>query len=136
MESSASGIALRPFRVKSTGQRFQPGEKVEAPPEKLLAWVAKGLVMIETGQLFSNGKPTGALLDDPSHIRLFAWCLSNLHFSPVSGATDVSKAAAECRLTIQEAREAFGKLLQEGDLRVERARRGGKDVFYLAPIRW
>lgn len=131
--------ALHPLRVKSTGAEYLPGERVDASPEKLRTWAERGLVRIENTEsscLFSNGRPTGATLADLPHIRVFAWCLVNLRFGPFrSSPTDLSKAAEECRLSIEEIREAFRKLLQDGDLLVERER-GGRDVYYLAPVRW
>jgi hypothetical protein len=133
------GIALSPFRVKSTGMEYHPGEKVEAPEEKLRLWAEKGLVQIEDSdfmRLFSNGKPTGATLADLPHIRVYAWALQNLRFGPLlSFPTDLSKAAEECRMSLIETRGGFKKLLHDGDLLVERGR-GGKDVYFLAPFRW
>lgn len=127
--------ALHPLRSKSTGTEYLPGERVEAPPEKPLEWAEKGLVQIEDPRLFSNGKPTGATLNDPSHIRVYAWCLLNLRFGPIlSSPTDLPKAAEECRLSLLEVREAFGKLVEEGDLKAERTRAG--DIYFLAPVRW
>ena len=134
------GIALSPFRVKSTGMEYHPGEKVEAPEEKLRLWAEKGLVQIEDSdfsRLFSKKKPTGATLADPPHIRVYAWCLVNLRFGPIfSPPTDLPKAAEECQLSIEEIREAFGKLLQDGDLQVERDRQSRTDIYFLAPIKW
>ena len=127
--------ALHPLRSKSTGTEYLPGERVEAPPEKLLEWAEKGLVQIEDPRLFSNGKPTFAILNDPPHIRVYAWSLQNLRFGPIlSSSTDLSKAAEECRLSIEETREAFSKLHRDGDLLKERNHRG--DIYFLAPIRW
>ncbi len=126
--------ALHPLRSKSTGTEYLPGERVEAPLEKLLEWAEKGLVQIEDPR-FSNGKSTFAILNDPPHIRVYAWCLSNLRFGPIlSTPTDFPRAAEECRLSIEETREAFRKLLKDGDLLKERDRRG--DIYFLAPIRW
>ena len=132
--------ALYPLRSKSTGAEWLPGQKVEAPDEKLLAWAERGLVRIEdpsSSRLFSNGRPTGATLADPPLIRVYAWCLVNLRFGPIlSPPTDLPKAAEECRLSIGETREAFGQLLRDGDLLCERDRQSGKVIYYLAPIRW
>ena len=132
-------FAIKPLRIKSTGAEYLPGERVDAPTEKLLSWAERGLVRIEdpssSSRLFSNGHPTGATLSDPPLIRVYAWCLVNLRFGPIlSPPTDLSKAAEECRLSIGETREAFGQLLRDGDLLCERAR--GKEIYYLAPIRW
>ena len=90
----------------------------------------------EDPRLFSNGKPTGATTDDSPHIRVYAWCLANLGFGPdlAGKPTDLSRAGKECRLSLPEVREAFGKLLKEGDLKIERNR--GEDLWYLAPARW
>ena len=133
------GIAIQPFRRRSTGESWDPGDMVFAPREKLFDWVEKGLIRIEeqNPQLFSNGKTTGATIADPPHIRVYAWCLVNLRFGPIlSHPTDMSKAAKECQLSIGETREAFGKLLQDGDLQVERDRRTRTDIYFLAPIKW
>lgn len=131
--------ALHPLRSKSTGAEYLPGERVDAPPEKLRTWEEMGLVRIENSdsmRLFSNGKATGATLADLPHIRIFAWSLVNLRFGPLlSSPTDLSKAAEECRMPVEETREAFRQLLRDGDLLVERDRRHG-DIYYLAPIRW
>ena len=90
----------------------------------------------ENPRLFSNGKPTFAMLADPPHIRAYAWCLANLGFGPdlAGSPTDLSRAGKECRLSLPEVREAFGKLLKEGDLKIERNR--GGDLWYLSPARW
>ena len=132
-------FALHPLRSRSTGVEYLPGEKVEAPEEKLMAWAERGLVRIEdpssASRLFSNGKPTGATTDDLPHIRAYAWSLANLKFGPIlSLPTDFPKVARECRLSLREVRESFGKLLKEGDLKVEKNRRG--DIWYLVPLRW
>lgn len=39
-------IALRPIRVRSTGEEFLPGDSVRAEPAKLLQWAERGLVQI------------------------------------------------------------------------------------------
>jgi hypothetical protein len=39
-------IALKPIRIKSTGQEFLPGQPLEAEPAKILRWSEKGLVKI------------------------------------------------------------------------------------------
>ena len=136
---SAVAIAIKNFRVTGTGAEYPAGSLVEAPAETLRKWAEMGLVQIEAledSRLFSKGKPTGATLTDSPHIRIFAWCLINLRFGPIlSPPTDLSKAAEECRLSLPEVREAFRKLLKDGDLKFERGR-GGRDVYYLAPIRW
>ena len=89
----------------------------------------------EDPRLFSNGKPTFATTDDPPHIRVYAWCLVNLLFGSLrSSPTDLSKAAEECRLSLPETRESFGRLLKEGDLKVERTRQ--RDIYSLAPVKW
>jgi len=41
---------LKPIRVKSTGETFCPGEVIDLPEEKALAWAEKGLVSIEPDQ--------------------------------------------------------------------------------------
>ena len=137
-------IALHPLRSRSTGAEWLPGQKVEASEEKLRSWAEQGLVrIVETdpsfppSQLFSTGKPTGANLADPPLIRVYAWCLVNLRFGPIlSTPTDFPRAAEECHLPLDDAREAFRKLLKDGDLLCERGRQSGKEIYYLAPIRW
>jgi hypothetical protein len=137
-------IALHPLRSRSTGAEWLPGQKVEASEEKLRSWAEQGLVrIVETdpsfppSRLFSNGKPPGANLADPPLIRVYAWCLVNLRFGPIlSTPTDFPRAAEECHLPLDDAREAFRKLLKDGDLLCERARQSGKEIYYLAPIRW
>ncbi len=134
-------FAIKPLRIKSTGAEYLPGERVDAPTEKLLSWAERGLVRIEdpssSSRLFSNGRPTGATLSDPPYIRIYAWCLLNLRFGPfLSSPTDLSKAAEECLLSIAETQEAFGKLLRDGDLQVERDRPTRTDIYFLAPIKW
>ena len=138
--SSAEAIAIKNFRVKGTGAAYPVGSRVEAPAETLRKWADMGLVQIEepsfSSRLFSNGKPTGATIGDQPHIRVYAWSLVNLRFGPaLSSPTDLWGAAEECQLSIGETREAFRKLLRDGDLLVERGR-GGRDVYYLAPLRW
>ncbi|MHB8370634.1 MAG: hypothetical protein ACYDBP_13280 [Leptospirales bacterium] len=112
---------------------------MEAPAETLRKWEEMGLVRIEapdSSRLFSNGKATGATLADLPHIRIYAWALQNLRFgSLLSAPKDLSKAAEECRLSIVETREAFRKLLKEGDLLGESGR-GGRDIYFLAPLKW
>lgn len=137
-------------RVKYTGKIFEPGTILDLPEDK--AWRLINQCWAEAVQicecegsenpvttartwLFSNGKATFATLADPPYIRVYAWCLLNLRFGPLfSHPTDLPKAAEECRLSLREVREAFGKLLKEGDLKVKRYRRG--DIWYLAPLRW
>ena len=132
---SSCAIALKPFRRRSTGERWIPGDTVVASEDKLREWTEKGLVQIEDPRLFSNGKPTGATLADPPYIRTYAWCLANLRFGPIfSSPTDFPKVARECRLSIPDVRESFEKLLKDGDLNVEKSRRG--DIWFLAELRW
>jgi len=135
-------------RVKYTGKIFEPGTILDLPEDK--AWRLINQCWAEpvqdqenpeseslhSSRLFSQGITTGASLDDPPLIRVYAWSLVNLRFGPIlSQPTDLSKVAEECRLSIEETREAFKKLLKDGDLKFERGR-GGKDVYFLAPIRW
>ena len=135
-------------RVKYTGKIFEPGTILDLPEDKAWRLINQcwaepiqdhenaELEFSDSMRLFSNGKSTGATLADLPHIRIFAWSLLNLRFGPLlSSPTDLSKAAEECRLFIGETREAFRKLLQDGDLLVERDRRHG-EIYYLAPIRW
>lgn len=39
-------IALKPIRIKSTGQKFLPGQPLEAETAKILRWSEMGLVRI------------------------------------------------------------------------------------------
>ncbi len=136
-------------RVKYTGKIFEPGTILDLPEDKAWRLINQcwaepvqnyknaDLESSDFSRLFSNGKSTGATLADPPHIRVYAWCLVNLRFGPIlSPPTDLSKAAEECRISIGETREAFGKLLHDGDLLVERDRRARTDIFYVAPIKW
>ena len=136
-------------RVKYTGKIFEPGTILDLPKDKAWRLINQcwaepvqdhentELEFLNSSRLFSNGKTTGASLDDPPLIRVYAWCLVNLLFGPIpSTPTDFPKAAEECRLSIEETREAFRKLLRDGDLLLERDRRTRTDIFYLAPIRW
>ncbi len=134
-------------RVKYTGKIFEPGTILDLPEDKAW-WLINQcwaepiqdhenaeLEFSDSSRLFSNGKPTFATLEDPPHIRVYAWSLQNLRFGPIlSPPTDLSKAAVDCRLSLDEAREAFEKLIKDGDLLKERNRRG--DIYFLAPIRW
>ena len=100
-----------------------------------MEWAEKVLVRVEDPRLFSNGKPTFATTADPPHIRVYAWCLVYLRFGPLlSSPPDLSRAAKECRLSLPEVRESFDRLLQEGDLKVERTRQG--EIYFLAPVGW
>ena len=129
-------------RIKYTGKIFEPGTILDLPEDKAWwlinqCWASpvQDHENFNSSRLFPNGKATGATLDDPPLIRVYAWCLVNLRFGPLlSHPTDFSRVAEECQLSIQEAKEAFRKLLRDGDLKVERGR-GGRDVYYLAPIR-
>ncbi len=135
-------------RVKYTGKIFEPGTILDLPEDKAWRLInqcwAEPIQYYESAEpefsdssrLFSNGKPTFATLTSPPHVRVFAWCLANLGFGPdlAGRPTDCSLAGKECRLSLPEVREAFGKLLAEGDLKVERTRRG--DLWYLTPVRW
>lgn len=135
-------------RVKYTGKIFEPGTILDLPEDKAWRLINQcwaepvqdhentELESLNSSRLFSNGKATGATLGDPPLIRVYAWSLVNLRFGPIlSQSTDLSKVAEECRLSIEETREAFRKLLQDGDLLVERDRRRG-DIYFLAPIKW
>ena len=136
-------------RVKYTGKIFEPGTILDLPEDKAWRLINQcwGIAVQDyenaelefsfSSRLFSNGKPTGATLKDLPHIRVYAWSLLNLRFGPIlSSPTDLSKAAEECQLSIEETREAVGKLLRNGDLQVERDRRTRTDIYFLAPIKW
>ena len=71
--------------------------------------------------------------NDPPHIRIFGWALINLLFVPWE-PTDLGKIAKDCALSIPEGRKGLAKLIQGGDLMVERDR--GKEYYWLAPIRF
>ena len=60
---------------------------------------------------------------DHPHVKVYAWALLHLNtgeFRPL----DLSKVSRDCRLTVQEVREAIVRLVTEGDLVAERGRRG------------
>ena len=66
-------------------------------------------------RLCSGGKDLGVHAGDPPHIRTFAWALVHLWVGkdlPV----DISRLAADCRMTIREARDALARLVKDGDL--------------------
>lgn len=71
--------------------------------------------------------------NDPPHIRVFGWTLINLLFVPWE-RTDIGKIAKECALSISEVRKGLARLIQDGDLMVEKER--GKEFYWLAPIRY
>ena len=136
-------------RVKYAGKIFEPGTILDLPKDKAWRLINQcwaepiqdhenaELECSDSSRLFSNGKLTGATLADPPLIRVYAWCLVNLRFGPIlSPPTNLPKAASECQLSIGEARDAFRKLLHDGDLLVEQDRRTRTDIFYLAPIKW
>lgn len=43
-------VVLKPFRVRSTGKEYLPGDSVNAEPKKLLQWSEKGLVRLIPAQ--------------------------------------------------------------------------------------
>ena len=83
----------------------------------------------------SDGR-TLATTDDPPEVRVYAWVLLNLRFGPsVSRPTDLSNVALECRLSLEETRKAFSRLIRDGDLKVQKDHRG-REIYWLAPISW
>lgn len=97
---------------------------------------------IEEGEILIGGAvvlrhPTGgmpiAYENDPPHIRVFAWALINLLFVPWE-VTDLGKIARDCALSFSDARKGLARLVQDGDLKVERDRR--KEYYWLAPLRY
>lgn len=71
---------------------------------------------------------------DPPLIRVYAWCLVHLVFSP-SPPLDLRTLASDCKIGTHEAKQALAQLVRDGDLRVERDFRG-RELYSLAPIRW
>lgn len=71
---------------------------------------------------------------DPPLIRVYAWFLIHLGFSP-SHPLDLRKLASDCKIGIHDAKEALAQLVREEDLKVERDSRG-RELYYLAPIQW
>lgn len=143
-------FAIHPLRVKSTGTEYLPGERVDASPEKLKDWAAKGLVRIHEPEsplpvvISSDGRVL-AWANDPPHIRVYAWALQTLRFVPVdeqtarslkipSGEVDGSRLrilAEKLRMSHQDLQSALDLLVVDGDLRrmTERSRR----IYWLAP---
>ncbi|MHB8421720.1 MAG: hypothetical protein ACYDAM_02965, partial [Leptospirales bacterium] len=60
---------------------------------------------------------------DFPHVKVYAWALLHLNTGEFR-SLDISKAVKDCRLTTQEVREAIARLVKEGDLVVERSRKG------------
>ncbi len=83
--------------------------------------------------LVNRGVPL-AWEKDPPLIRVYAWCLVHLGFSP-SHPLDPRKLVSDCKIGIHEAKQALAQLVREGDLKVERDSRG-RELYYLAPIHW
>ena len=143
--------ALRPLRIKSTGAEYLPGERVEAPEEKLRTWAERGLVLLDETEsplpvvVASDGRVL-AWSSDPPHIRLYAWALQNLGFVPVdeptarslkipSGEMDrirIRKLAGELHMGEQEVQAALDQMVKEGDLMVK-TERGGR-IYWLATL--
>ena len=71
---------------------------------------------------------------DPPLIRVYAWCLLHLGFSP-SLLLDLRKLASDCKIGIHEAKQALAQLVLDGDLRIERDSRG-RELYSLAPVQW
>ena len=71
---------------------------------------------------------------DPPLIRVYAWCLVHLGFSP-SPPLDLRKLASDCKIGIHEATQSLAQLVRDGDLRVERDSRG-RELYSLAPVQW
>ena len=66
-------IALKPIRVRSTGQEYLPGDTVNAEPAKLMQWSEKGLVRIIPAEKISDAEfSTIATWDSPVFGRLEA----------------------------------------------------------------
>lgn len=69
--------------------------------------------------------------NDPPHIRVFAWSLTNLRFA-LWEPTDLERIARDCALSFSDARKGLARLVQDGDLKVERDR--GKEYYWLTPL--
>ncbi|MHB8370963.1 MAG: hypothetical protein ACYDBP_14980 [Leptospirales bacterium] len=145
--------ALRPLRIKSTGAKYLPGERVEAPEEKLRTWAERGLVLLDDTEpplpvvVASDGRVL-AWSNDPPHIRVYAWAIQTLRFVPVdeltarslkipSGEMDrlrIRKLAGELHIGEQEVQESLDQLVREGDLNSKTER--GRRIYFLAPLRY
>ncbi|MDA8027549.1 MAG: hypothetical protein M0Z25_01005 [Nitrospiraceae bacterium] len=80
----------------------------------------------------ADGTPLAYVNDEP-HVKVFAWVLLNLRFA-LSDQLDIGKLARKCRLSIGEARKGLNRLVEDGDLKVERNR--GREYYWLAPPRY
>ena len=60
-------IALKPIRVRSTGQEYLPGDRVDAEPEKLFRWSEQGLVRLvaSPGEMVRWNSPIFGKLSAP-----------------------------------------------------------------------
>lgn len=60
-------VALKPIRVRSTGQEYLPGDRVEAEDVKLLRWSEKGLVriVVDTQETVRWDSPLFGCLEGP-----------------------------------------------------------------------
>ena len=112
------------------------GEETESkniPP--LLSSNEEKPMALHSVVIASDGR-TLATTDDPPEVRLYAWVLLNLRFGPTfSHPTNLSKVALECRLSLEETRKAFSRLIRDGDLKVQKDHRG-REIYWLAPISW
>jgi len=147
-------FAIQPLRIKSTGTEYLPGERVDASPEKLKDWAAKGLVRIYEQEILlpvvvaSDGRVL-ARLNDPPLIRAYAWALLTLSFSPVDESTAKSlnipsgemngarlrNLAAELRMEEMDLQTALSHLVRDGDL-MSKTERGRGKIYWLAPLRY
>lgn len=75
-----------------------------------------------------DGTPLAFENDEP-HVKVFAWALLNLRFARWE-QLDIGKLATDCGLSIGMTRKGLSKLLEDGDLRMERDR--GREYYWLA----
>jgi hypothetical protein len=80
----------------------------------------------------ANGAPLAYVNDEP-HVKVFAWALLNLRFAPWE-KLDIWKLATDCGLSTGEARSGLNRLIQDGDVKVERDR--GREYYWLAPPKY
>ena len=80
----------------------------------------------------ANGAPLAYANDEP-HVKVFDWALLNLRFAPWE-KLDIWKLATDCGLSTGEARNGLNRLIQDGDVNVERNR--GREYYWLAPPKY
>lgn len=79
-----------------------------------------------------DGTPLAFENDEP-YVKVFAWALLNLRFARWE-QLDIGKLATDCGLSIGTTRKGLNKLLEDGDLKMERDR--GQEYYWLAAPRY